>query len=88
MPDYNSAQIGFDLSAPANLSIRIYDLAGRLRWSDNIASSATIVGYNKVSFDGKDNFGNYLDNDTYLVTVTAEDNGQKATGRHRLTIVR
>ncbi len=85
---YATAQIGFELSQPSNVSIKLYDLAGRLRWSDEINASNTLAGYNKIPVDGKDNFGNWLENDTYLVLVTADDHGQKAIARHRLTVIR
>ncbi len=86
--NYLPAQIGFELNQPSAISIKLFDLAGRLRWSVEINASNTITGYNKISFDGKDNFGNWLENDTYLVLVTADDQRQKVVARHRLTVIR
>ena len=84
----NYVQIGFELSRPADIAVKIYDLAGRLRWSIDEIASNMIAGYNKITFEGKDRFGNWLENDTYLVLVTADYNGQRVMGRHRLTILR
>lgn len=88
--NYNPAQIGYNLNQAANVAIRVYDMFGTLRWSQDIAAGSigAQAAYNKVSFDGKDTFGNWLSNDTYLVLVSADDNGYKVVKRHRLTIIR
>ena len=74
------------LSRPADVTVRIHTLYGRLvRRLDNLAGRA---GYNQVFWDGRDAGGHPLANGVYLYTVTAEDGSGKARVKERLVVYR
>ena len=85
-PVHRDAHFTYLLSQPARVSIRIYSVAGRL--VRRIEGAPGSPGYNQVSWDGLDQDGNPLGNGTYLFVISAQGNGQSATARERLIVLR
>ncbi len=76
----------FVLSQPADVTVRVFTLAGRLiRVIDVLSSRA---GYNQVAWDGLDSDGRRPANGTYLYTVTAETADSKVRAKEKLIVYR
>jgi hypothetical protein len=69
---YEGIWITFNLSQSANVTIKIYTIAGRMVKS--ISKMSCHPGYNQVFWDGRDEYGDELSNGVYLVHLTAEGN--------------
>ncbi|MBU0579841.1 MAG: hypothetical protein KKA19_01580, partial [Candidatus Margulisbacteria bacterium] len=64
----------YQLSQPADkIEIRIYDTNGRL--IQEIDSCPKQIGFNKVHWDGKDRWGEFVANDVYLYIVICDEPG-------------
>ena len=74
------------LSRPAEATLRIYTVAGRLvRILDNLPGRA---GYNQLRWDGLDADGHPLANGVYLYTLTADDGIDRVRVKERLIVYR
>ena len=89
--DLNGTQLGYELSHDATVSVKLYNLAARLLWSQSILSGSVGAkgGYNKVWVPCTDSYGRTLPNDTYIVLVKADgNNGQTSIARTFLSVLR
>lgn len=76
----------FVLSQPADVTVRVFTLAGRLiRVLDAPPSRP---GYNQIQWDGLDSDGRRPANGTYLYTVTAETADSKVRVKEKLIVYR
>ncbi len=74
------------LSRPAEVTVRIYTVFGRLvQVLENLPGRA---GFNQAFWDGRDGDGHPLANGVYLYTVTAEDGFERARVKERLVVYR
>ena len=85
-PTAGATDFTYILSRPADVSIRIFTIAGRLiRMLDGVPGRA---GYNQVRWDGRDAGGHLLANGVYLYTVTADDGLKRVREKERLIVYR
>ena len=74
------------LSRTAEVTIRIYTVAGRLvRILDNVPGRP---GFNQAAWDGTDSAGRPLANGTYLYSVTAEGGAERVRVKEKLIVYR
>lgn len=85
-PFANDTQFTFEVTASASVSIDVYTLEGR-RIKSFYPEQFTL-GYHRIPWDGRDEFGNRLANGVYLYKMTAENDGQKINHIGRLAIYR
>ncbi len=85
-PFANDTQFTFEVTASASVSIDVYTLEGRRIKSFYPEQFA--LGYHRIPWDGRDEFGNRLANGVYLYKMTAENDGQKINHIGRLAIYR
>jgi len=86
-PGNGNTTIAYSLSKPSNIVLRIFDLTGRLIWSNSYASGATggRAGYNAVTWSGQSSGGTYVGNGIYIMVVFAD--GKKVqNGVGKITI--
>ena len=81
-----NTQFSFELTIDAEVSINIYTLEGRK--IKMINPELYYLGYNKIYWDGKDEYGNFPANGVYLYKMTASNNNQKVNHIGRLAIFR
>ncbi len=83
-PIRNSGHITFIISENADYTLDIFSMNGkRLKRMEGIATQ----GFNKIPFDGKDQFGDALANNTYFVRIRAKTpDGKSIEKRERLVI--
>ncbi|HQB98750.1 MAG TPA: T9SS type A sorting domain-containing protein, partial [Candidatus Cloacimonadota bacterium] len=83
-PVRNSGHITFIISENADYTLDIFSMNGkRLKRMEGIATQ----GFNKIPFDGKDQFGDALANNTYFVRIRAKTpDGKSIEKRERLVI--
>ena len=85
-PTAEATDFTYILSRPAEVSIRIYTLSGRLiRILEGLPGRA---GYNQVRWDGRDADGHLPANGVYLYTVTADDGQKRVREKERLIVYR
>ena len=85
-PTAGATDFTYILSRPADVSIRIFTISGRLiRNLDGVPGRA---GYNQVRWDGRDAGGHLLANGVYLYTVTADDGRERVREKERLIVYR
>ena len=71
---------------PAEISIKIYTVAGRLIKVINSASNQ--IGYNETFWDGTDEFGDKIANGVYFYKITAKAGSEKTEVIERLVVMR
>ncbi len=70
---------------PADVTIKIYSLAGRLLRAIQNASGE--VGFNSTPWDGRDKNGDRLANGVYLVRIHAREHQERATGVTKVIVM-
>jgi hypothetical protein len=90
-PRDGAATLQFDLGAPSEVNVKIYDLFGRLvrelGTADDSAGGA--AGRNQIHWDGRNGEGDTVGNGGYIFQVNATDaQGHSAHARGRLAVVR
>ena len=85
-PFSTNTQFSFELTIDAEVSINIYTLEGRK--IKTINSELYYLGYNKIYWDGKDEYGNLPANGVYLYKIVASNDNQKVNHIGRLAIFR
>ena len=85
-PFANDTQFTFEVTASASVSIDVYTLEGQRIKSFYPEQFA--LGYHRIPWDGRDEFGNRLANGVYLYKMTAENDDQKINHIGRLAIYR
>jgi len=71
---------------PADVSIKLYTVAGRLIKVINSASNQ--IGYNETYWDGTDEFGDKLANGVYFYKIIAKSGSEKTEVIERLVVMR
>jgi len=86
-PDQGAAEIGYQLSADANVSIYIFNSVGQRIWKSEYSagSNGGRAGYNFVTWDGMSDFGSVVGNDVYFIRVIS---GGKVIGRGKIAVVK
>jgi hypothetical protein len=79
--------IGYTLSKPANVTVNIYDLSGRLiaRQAYSADGNGGRAGYNAVSWDGRSGGGALVGNGLYVCLIVADG---KALGTGKITVLK
>ena len=85
-PFSRKTQFTFELTNDADITVDIYTLAGRLIKS--IHTQNYTLGYHRIAWDGRDEYGSLLANGVYLYKMTAEKGTQKIKHFGRLAIYR
>lgn len=82
-----TTKIGYTLSKPANITLRIFDLAGNLIVKKDYSSTEQggRAGYNEVTWDGKSDSGNYVGNGIYIYLIIA-DGKVVQNGKGKMTV--
>ncbi|MEO6695421.1 MAG: C25 family cysteine peptidase [Ignavibacteria bacterium] len=70
---------------PKNCKIRIYTSAGRLIKEITMLAN---IGYNQVSWDGRDTDGDEVANGTYLYKIVTEDDSKTETQIQKLVVLK
>ncbi len=85
-PMVDGTAFTYILSRPAEVTVRIYTVAGRLvQVLEDLPGRA---GFNQASWNGRDGDGHLLANGVYLYTVTAEDGPEVVRVKERLVVYR
>jgi len=71
---------------PADVSIKIYTVAGRL--IKVIDSASNQIGYNETYWDGRDEFGDEIANGVYFYKIIAKAGSEKTETIERLVVIR
>lgn len=89
-PMRNSTRFTFTLSEPAQVSIRIYTVAGRLVKDIEGINGNASFNYSDplLTWDGRDERGDPVSNGVYLYKVTASGAGAKAEKIGKLMVLR
>ena len=91
---YNSSKgnlsIQYELSDAADMTLRLYAIDGEEQWSTHVSSGDTggKVGFNTVTWDGKNNFGETAANGAYVVYIQAKGNGTTAKRNVKVLILK
>jgi hypothetical protein len=83
-PIKKEGHITFIISEPSDITVDVFTMSGkRIRRIKTLASP----GFNQIPFDGKDEFGARLANNTYFIRVRAKTSaGKSIEKRERLVI--
>ncbi|MBB30658.1 MAG: hypothetical protein CME25_17350, partial [Gemmatimonadetes bacterium] len=85
-PMSDDTEFTYILSRPAEVTLRIYTVTGRLvRILDNLPGR---TGFNQARWDGSDADGHPLANGAYLYTVTADDGTVRVRVKERFIVYR
>jgi len=79
-------QFTFELTADAEVSVDIYTLEGRRIKS--IPTDYFSIGYHRIAWDGRDEYGGLLANGVYIYKMTAADGVQTINHIGRLAVFR
>ena len=79
-------QFTFELTADADVSVDIYTLEGRRIKS--LLTEYYTVGYHRISWDGRDEYGGLLANGVYIYKMRASDGIQQINHIGRLAVFR
>ena len=85
-PFSTETQFTFELTKDAKVSINIYTISGRKVKS--FIERDQKIGFNRITWNGRDEYGNLLANGVYLYKIKAEINNQKINHIGRLAIYR
>jgi len=85
-PFSRETQFTFELTNDADITVDIYTLSGRLIKS--IHTEKYTLGYHRIAWDGRDEYGSLLANGVYLYKMTAAKGTQKIRHFGRLAIYR
>ena len=85
-PFIESTQFTFELTSAAEVEIMIYTLGGLRVYT--IGSNYFEQGYNRVSWDGRDSYGQLLSNGAYIYQIKAKNDLTKVNHIGRLAIIR
>ena len=79
--------IGYQLNKNADTAIYIFNAIGRLIFKRTYISGAegAHIGYNEITWDAKDDFGNLLSNDVYFLRVVSDG---KPVGRTKIAVIK
>jgi hypothetical protein len=83
-PIKTSGHVTFIISENADFTLDIFSMSGRrLRRIEGLATQ----GFNKIPFDGRDEFGDALANNTYFIRIRAKtQDGKSIEKRERMVI--
>jgi len=85
-PFHSETKFSFSLSKPAEVTIKVYTVAGELiKTIDYILADA---GYNEVSWDGRNESGEDLANGVYLYRIIANSGKETASLVKKLAVLR
>ncbi|PIS31360.1 hypothetical protein COT42_01310 [Candidatus Saganbacteria bacterium CG08_land_8_20_14_0_20_45_16] len=87
----DTTKIFYQLSQPAQVKIRLVDLAGRLVRHWGFAAGVpdrSTIGNNEVEWDGRDEAGNYVKNGLYLGYILAESGGETKKTKLQIAVLK
>ncbi|MBC8345457.1 MAG: hypothetical protein ISR89_06375 [Candidatus Marinimicrobia bacterium] len=79
-------QFTFELTAAADISVDIYTLEGRRIKS--VPTKYFSIGYHRIDWDGRDEYGGLLANGVYIYKMAASEGSQKINHIGRLAVFR
>ncbi len=88
-PLKGNAKISYTLDSDTDIMIYIFDVNGDLTYKKRFSSSFNggKAGYNEVTWNGKDLFGNPTANDVYLIRIVSVSNG-KVIGKTKVLVMK
>ncbi|TKJ42199.1 hypothetical protein CEE37_00545 [candidate division LCP-89 bacterium B3_LCP] len=84
-PFTNETSITFNLSQDADVTVKIYTVAGKLV---RVLDVPEVVGFNIHEFDGRDHQGDPLSNGTYLYKIIANQGDKKVETVEKMVKIR
>lgn len=86
-PNNAAGVIAYQLNKDSEVSTFIFNAAGQLIYRSTCLSGAAggQVGYNQVTWDGRDDFGAVVGNDIYFVRVVS---GGKVIGKAKIAVIK
>ncbi|MFC1616717.1 T9SS type A sorting domain-containing protein [Candidatus Margulisiibacteriota bacterium] len=89
-PNNEVTNIQYQLSQDANVKIYIYSISGKHIWTNNISAEATggTTGFNTISWDGKNRFGEIVANGMYITYIIAEKGAEKAKAKVKIAVLK
>jgi len=84
-PFHDETSFAFELTQPAQVTIKIYTVAGKLIRTLRVSGAS---GYNVAEWDGRDEQGDPLSNGAYLYKVIARSGDQQAEKVERMARIR
>jgi len=85
-PFFGRTTFTFELTQPAEVTIKIFTVAGRL--IKVLETEATSAGFQQVPWDGLDADGDPLGNGVYIYKVLASDGDEKAEEMSKIVVMR
>ena len=85
-PFFGPTNFTFELTQPADVTIKIYTVAGRL--IKVIDAGAVSAGFQQVPWDGLDADGDALANGVYIYKVFANDGNEKVGEISKIVVMR
>ncbi len=85
-PFHSETKFSFSLSQPAEVTIKVYTVAGEL--VKTIRSSPLPPGYQEISWDGKNDHGEELANGVYLYQIIANSGKETVSLVKKLAVLR
>jgi hypothetical protein len=87
-PNQGNLRIAYKLSKDAAVTIYVFNAVNQPIYKRDIASGADggHAGYNEVTWNGVDNFGEQLANDIYFARIVAD--GKKVIGKVKIAVVK
>jgi hypothetical protein len=85
-PSTQTTDITYTLNVDGNTSVYIFDMHGRLIWKRDYGSGTMggKAGYNTVTWDGKDDFGNQVGNGIYPFRIVSQG---KVIGKGKIAVI-
>ncbi|MEX1139739.1 MAG: C25 family cysteine peptidase [Bacteroidota bacterium] len=76
------------LGIPDEVSLRIYTIAGRMVYERKLFPGEVNIGFNRISWDGRDQNGDAVANGVYFYKLSAVQNGKKVEVVEKMARVR
>jgi flagellar hook assembly protein FlgD len=89
-PNNEATKIEYQLTKEADVSIYIYSISGEKLWQQKmgVGEPGTMAGYNKIEWDGINNFGEVVANGPYIAYVVAKSGSDKRVGKRKLLVLK
>ena len=88
-PTQGNVRIAYSLGVDTNVTIYIFNSYGEIQWKNSYLSGASggQAGYNEITWNGRNMFGNYVMNNVYLIRIVNNSNN-KMLGKARLAVIK
>lgn len=88
-PTQGKLRISYYLAVDTDVLVYIFNAQGEIQWKNSYANAGTggQAGYNEITWDGRNMFGNYVMNNIYLIRIVNNSN-KKMLGKARLAVIK